>query len=87
MKSKLTLSVSPLAVRRGKRIAALRKQSLSELVSQYLEKLAEEPENVSSSTSIHPRLAECQGAYKLPSEQNLEDMRLRSLLKKHGGKK
>lgn len=87
MKSKLTLSVSPLAVRRGKRIAALRKQSLSELVSQYLEKLEAEPDKTTASTSIDPRLVACQGAYRLAPGLNLEDMRLRSLLQKHGGKK
>ena len=87
MKTKLTLSVSPLAVRRGKRIASLRKQSLSELVTQYLEKLEAEPDKSSADTGIDPRLAKCQGAYSLPTSQNLEDMRLRSLLQKHGGKK
>lgn len=87
MKTKLTLSVSPLAVRRGKRIAALRKQSLSEIISQFLEKLEVDPEENSAGTGIDPRIASCQGAYKLPPGQDLEDLRLRYLLQKHGGKK
>jgi hypothetical protein len=82
MKIKLTLSISPLAVRKGKQIARQRKQSLSDIVTQYLENLEAKPD----SSEMNPQLAECFGAYRIQPEQSLENLRLGSLLQKHGGK-
>lgn len=82
MKSKLTLSVTPQAVRKGKRIARLRKQSLSELVNLYLDSLELEPNALQA---IDPQLEGCFGAYRLPPGKSLDDIRLKSLLQKHAG--
>lgn len=82
MRTKLTLSIPPQAVRQGKRIARLRKQSLSDLVTQFLERLKVEPEQ--ENIDIDPRLAECYGAYKVPAGKNIDGIRMASLIQKHG---
>jgi hypothetical protein len=75
---KLTLSVPPVLVQKGKIIAKKRKRSLSALISNFLENL-EYPAN----TEFSPQIEQMCGAYRLPKGENEEDLRLNSLLKKH----
>jgi len=78
--AKLTLSVSPVLVKKGKRIAKKRSRSLSALVSNFLESL-EEP--VNSLTEFTPQIEQMCGAYRLPEGKNEDDIRFNSLIKKH----
>lgn len=80
MKSKLTLSITPQAIRHGKRVAKLRNQSLSDLITQYLEGLEIEKD----ASKIDPRLTDCFGAYKTPTNKDLKNLTMNSLLKKQG---
>jgi|TergutMp193P3_1026864.scaffolds.fasta_scaffold147237_2 hypothetical protein len=78
--TKLTLSVSPVLVKKGKRIAKKRNRSLSALISNFLENL-EEP--VISKTEFTPQIEQMCGAYHLPKDKNEHDIRFNSLIKKH----
>jgi hypothetical protein len=78
--TKLTLSVSPVLVKKGKRVAKKRNRSLSALVSNFLENL-EEP--VNSPTEFAPQIEQMCGAYRLPEGKNEDDIRFNSLIKKH----
>ncbi len=77
---KLTISVSPVLVKKGKRIAEKRSRSLSALISNFLENL-EEP--VNSSTGLTPQIEQMCGAYRLPEGKGEGDIRFNSLIKKH----
>ncbi len=78
--TKLTLSVSPVLVKKGKRVAKKRKRSLSALVSNFLEDLEEHRH---SKTELSPQIEQMCGAYHLPKGENENDLRFKSLLRKH----
>jgi len=78
--TKLTVSVSPVLVKKGKRIAKRRRRSLSALISNFLENL-EEPAN--SLKGFTPQIEQMCGAYRLPEGKNEDDIRFNSLIKKH----
>ena len=78
--TKLTLSVPPVLVQKGKLIAKKRKRSLSALISGFLENL-EEPANLK--TELSPQIEQMCGAYRLPKGETEDDLRLNSLVKKH----
>ncbi len=77
---KLTLSVSPVLVKKGKRIAKKRRRSLSALIGNFLENL-EEP--INSPTEFTPQIEQMCGAYRLPEGKDEGDIRFNSLIKKH----
>jgi len=78
--TKLTLSVSPSLVKKGKRIAKRRRRSLSAMVSSFLENL-EEP--VNSKMELSPQIQQMCGAYSLPKGKSEDDLRYNSLIRKH----
>jgi hypothetical protein len=78
--TKLTLSILPVLVKKGKRIAKRRGRSLSSLISNFLENL-EEP--VNSPTEFTPQIEQMCGAYRLPEGKSEDDIRFNSLIKKH----
>ncbi len=83
MVTKLTLSIPPRTVRKGKSYAAKHDTSLSKLVAQFLDGL-DQPGK--TKTEMEPGIARMFGAYKLPTDMDVNDIRLNGLLEKHLGK-
>jgi hypothetical protein len=77
--AKLTLSVPPILVSKGKRIAQMRNNSLSALISDFLEKL-EEPD---TDSELLPEIKQMCGAYRLPKGKTEDDLKFDYLMEKH----
>jgi len=79
--AKLTLSVSPVLIKKGKRIAQKRNNSLSALISDFLENLEELP--AKANYEISPEIKEMCGAYRLPEGKTEDDLKFEYLFNKH----
>jgi len=78
---KLTLSVPPVLIKKGKRIAKMQDNSLSALISNFLENLEEPP--VKINYELSPQIKEMCGAYSLPKGKTEDDLKFEYLLNKH----
>jgi hypothetical protein len=81
MSAKLTLSVSPVLVKKGKRIAQKQNNSLSALISDFLENLEEPP--TKTNYELSPQIKEMCGAYRLPKGKTEDDLKFEYLFNKH----
>jgi len=81
--AKLTLSVSPVLIKKGKRIAQKRNNSLSALISDFLENLEEPPAKSKSNYELSPQIKEMCGAYSLPKGKTEDDLKFEYLLNKY----
>ncbi|MDR2584313.1 MAG: DUF6364 family protein [Fibromonadaceae bacterium] len=81
--AKLTLSVSPVLIKKGKRIAQKRNNSLSALISDFLENLEEPPDKAKSNYELSPEIKEMCGAYRLPEGKTEDDLKFEYLFNKH----
>jgi len=81
--AKLTLSVSPVLIKKGKRIAQKQNGSLSALVSNFLENLEEPPPKAKSNYELSPQIKEMCGAYRLPEGKTEDDLKFEYLFNKH----
>jgi len=79
--AKLTLSVSPVLIKKGKRIAQKQNNSLSALISDFLENLEEPP--AKANYEISPEIKEMCGAYRLPEGKTEDDLKFEYLFNKH----
>jgi len=79
--AKLTLSVSPVLIKKGKRIAQKQNNSLSALISNFLENLEEPP--TKAKYELSPQIKEMCGAYRLPEGKTEDDLKFEYLLNKH----
>jgi hypothetical protein len=77
--AKLTLSVPPVLVSKGKRIAQRQGHSLSGLISGFLENL-EEPD---TDSELLPEIKQMCGAYRLPNGKSEDDLKFEYLMEKH----
>jgi hypothetical protein len=81
MSAKLTLSVPPVLVKKGKRIAQKQNNSLSALISHFLENLEEPP--TKANYELSPQIREMCGAYSLPKVKTEDDLKFEYLFNKH----
>jgi hypothetical protein len=81
MSAKLTLSVPPVLVKKGKRIAQKQNNSLSALISDFLENLEEPP--AKTNYELSPQIKEMCGAYRLPKGKTEDDLKFEYLFNKH----
>jgi len=79
--AKLTLSIPPALIKKGKRIARKQDNSLSGLISDFLEKLEEPP--IKINYELSPQIKEMCGAYRLPKGKTEDDLKFEYLLNKH----
>ncbi|GBU24738.1 hypothetical protein R83H12_01373 [Fibrobacteria bacterium R8-3-H12] len=79
--AKLTLSVSPVLIKKGKRIAQKQNNSLSALISSFLENL-EEPQ-AKANCELSPEIKDMCGAYSLPKGRTEDDLKFEYLFNKH----
>jgi len=79
--AKLTLSVPPALIKKGKRIAKMQDNSLSGLISNFLENLEEPP--IKINYELSPQIKAMCGAYSLPKGKTEDDLKFEFLLNKH----
>jgi len=79
--AKLTLSIPPALIKKGKRIARKQETSLSGLISNLLENLEEPPVKVNYRLST--KIKEMCGAYRLPEGKIEDDLKFEYLFNKH----
>jgi len=79
--AKLTLTVPPDLIKKGKRIAKKQNNSLSGLISDFLENL-EEPK-VKMNYKLSPQIKEMCGAYRLPKKKTEDNIKFDYLFNKH----
>ncbi|MDR2555825.1 MAG: hypothetical protein LBC64_10415 [Fibromonadaceae bacterium] len=69
--AKLTLNVSPVLIKKGKRI------------SDFLENLEEPPAKTKANYELSPEIKEMYGAYRLPEGKTEDDLKFEYLFNKH----